>query len=109
MPEQIDIINGLRPLVASVGHLCCKGVGAILPADGDIFRAQRYLHLVASFERLRHCRLRAAPLANVDHAEFAAARDQRAREFMPIRSSLPLRITPIRSPSTTASTWSWVT
>ena len=39
--EQIDVVNGLRALIAAVDHATGKNIGAILPADPDVFRPQR--------------------------------------------------------------------
>src|SRR4030088_1013919 len=80
--EQIDVVDGLRALIAAIDNAGRKEVCAILLAEPDILRPQRNAHLFAGVERMQQRRLPAPALAEVDDAELAIARDQRAGEFV---------------------------
>ena len=71
--EQVDVIDGLRALVAAVEHAGGERYWRRCAADRDVFRAQRDAHLVARAELLQQRRLAAPPLAEIDHAEIAVA------------------------------------
>src|SRR6266581_2428874 len=81
-PEQIDIVDGLRALIAAIEHARGKYVAAVLPANTDVFRPQRDAHLVTRIERVQQRRLPSPAVAEVDHAKLAVASDQSAREFV---------------------------
>src|SRR5260370_39422540 len=57
--EQIDVVDRLRALIAAIKHTRGKYVGAVLPANTAIFRAQRDAHLVTRIARV-HQRRRAS-------------------------------------------------
>src|SRR6266478_9532131 len=80
--EQIDVVDGLGALIAAIEHPRGKYVGAVLPANPDVFRAQRDAHLVARIERVQQRRLASPPLAEIDHAKLAVASDQGAGELV---------------------------
>src|SRR6185437_2822582 len=61
--EQIDVIDGLRALVAAIGDACGEGIAAIAFAKRDVFRPQRDPHLVADLERMEQIALRPENIA----------------------------------------------
>src|SRR5258708_12367673 len=76
--EQIDVVDGLRALIAAIEDARGKYIGAILLADPDVFRPQCDTHLVAQTKRVQQCRLASPSVAKVDHAKLAVASDQGA-------------------------------
>src|SRR5437660_3418379 len=51
--EQVDVVDGLRALVAAIDDARDERVDAVLSADRDIFRPQRDPHLFAQGERMQ--------------------------------------------------------
>src|SRR6266480_7334274 len=80
--EQINVVDGLRALIAAIEHARGKYVAAVLPANTDVFRAQRDAHLVTRIERVQQRRLPSPAVAEVDHAKLAVASDQSSGEFV---------------------------
>src|SRR5947209_6724117 len=80
--EQIDVVDGLRALIAAVDDARSERIGAVLFANRDIFRPQRDPHLFARPERMQQRRVGAPPAAEIDHAEFAVTLDQRAGKLV---------------------------
>src|SRR5260370_16923523 len=87
--EQIDVIDGLGALIAAIEHARWKYVGAILPANTDIFRPQRDAHLVTRIERVQQRRLASPPTPEVDDAKLAVASDQGAGELLGAAGEIP--------------------
>src|SRR6478672_1101353 len=81
-PEQIDVIDGLRALIAAIENARGKYVAAVLPADSDIFRAQCDAYLVTRIERVQQRRLPSPAAAEINHAKLAVAPNQGAGELV---------------------------
>jgi hypothetical protein len=129
--EQIDLVDGLRALIATIEHAAAN----MLPPPCrpiPMFSGRSAMRTLSpDIERVQQRRLASPPVAEVDRRRNSPLRptrvpvelvggagevgdEQVGRPIVdlvrrPICSSLPSRITPMRSPSTTASAWSWVT
>ena len=64
--EQFDAVGRLRALIAAVEDAGGKDVGAVMLADGDVFRPQRDAHLFVRAERVQQGHLAPPPLAEID-------------------------------------------
>src|SRR5438132_7964375 len=80
--EDIDVVDGLRALVAAIEHTRLVRVGAVALAERDVLGPQRDAHRIARRDRLQERGLRALALPEVDRAELAVAREERPGELV---------------------------
>src|SRR6185437_914732 len=82
MAGEIDIVDGLRALVAAVEHAGAKSVGGILRAKRDILRPQGDAHFVAGREAMQKPGLETISAANIDHAVCSVAFKEEPADFV---------------------------
>src|SRR5258708_14386180 len=75
-PQQIDIVDRLRALIAPIDHARVERVGAVALAEPDILGPQRDPYRVARREPLQQRGFGALAAAQIDDPEVALARDQ---------------------------------
>src|SRR5437868_10877585 len=80
--EQVDVVDGLCPLVTALENLSVEGVAATVFSERNIFRPQGNADFFTGGDRLQQRHLEALAAADIDQSEGSVALNQGAGDLV---------------------------